>query len=504
MKLGLSLLLITTLSTAAFAENKEQWLEPDVKTSRTEHSVRVKGKKIEYMAVAGDTLVYDQQGKAKAQIFSTAYFRDDVKNRSNRPISFIFNGGPGSSSVWLHMGIFGPKWVKLPSDAKNPGAPPYELANNPYSLLDVTDLVFIDPVGTGYSKAVGHAKGKDFWGVKEDAEVLAEFIRQFITEHKRWNSPKYIGGESYGTTRAGALVKELQEGWGSIDLNGVILISAILDFQTGDFTPGNDLPFVSFLPTYAATAWYHRALPAQTQALPLAELVQQVRKFAIEEYSVALLKGGLMSAEETRDIAKKLHQLTGLSEEYLLQTRLRIDEFRFMKELLRSRSVAVGRLDSRFLGDEADDAGERFEADPSGYGIDGAYTALVNDYLHNTLLYQRSSKYHVLSGEVFRNWKWSLGGNPRNEGAINVTPFIAKGMRQNKDLRVFVANGYYDLATPFFATEISLNHYDIDSQRVDMHYYEAGHMMYIHHPSLQKLSEDLRNFYRKGSSNNDR
>jgi len=329
MKLGLSLLLITTLSTAAFAENKEQWLEPDVKTSRTEHSVRVKGKKIEYMAVAGDTLVYDQQGKAKAQIFSTAYFRDDVKHKSNRPISFIFNGGPGSSSVWLHMGIFGPKWVKLPSDAKNPGAPPYELANNPYSLLDVTDLVFIDPVGTGYSKAVGHAKGKDFWGVKEDAEVLAEFIRQFITEHKRWNSPKYIGGESYGTTRAGALVKELQEGWGSIDLNGVILISAILDFQTGDFTPGNDLPFVSFLPTYAATAWYHNRLDETLQSKDLLELLPEVEDFTINELIPALAKGGFVSENEKRTVLAKMARYSGLSEAAIAQNNLDVSTICF-------------------------------------------------------------------------------------------------------------------------------------------------------------------------------
>lgn len=503
MKIGLLLGAALLLSQAVFAEDKA-WLEPDVKTSRTEHTVRINGKKIEYMALAGDTVIYDKSGKATAQIFSTAYFKEGVRNKSNRPISFIFNGGPGSSSVWLHMGVFGPKWVKLPSDAENPGAPPYQLADNPFSLLDVTDLVFIDPVGTGYSKAVGNAKGKDFWGVKEDAESLAEFIRVFITEHKRWNSPKYIGGESYGTTRAGALVKELQEGWGSIDLNGVILISAILDFQTGDFTPGNDMPFISFLPTYAATAWYHTALPEPTQSLPLPDLIQQVRDFAIERYSVALLKGSLLSADETNFIARQLHLYTGLSETYLKQTRLRIDEFRFMKELLRDKSVAVGRLDSRYLGDEADDAGERFEADPSAYAIDGAYTALVNDYLNNELLYQRNTKYHILSGEVFRNWKWSLGGNSRSEGAINVTPYIAKGLRQNKDLRIFVGNGYYDLATPFFATELSFNHYDIDKSRVDMHYYEAGHMMYIHHPSLEKLAIDLRNFYRKDSSNSNR
>ena len=494
--------LITALTLLSFsffasAKQEDQWLEPDPKSSRTEHEVRINGRNLEYLAIAGDTLIKNEDGEEAAQIFSTSYFKQDVRDKRRRPISFIFNGGPGSSSVWLHMGVFGPKWVQLPSDAKNPGAAPYQLADNAYSLLDVTDLVFIDPVGTGYSKPVGNAKGKDFWGVKQDAKVLAEFIRVYLTKHQRWNSPKYLGGESYGTTRAGALVKELQEGWGSIDLNGVILISAILDFQTGDFTPGNDLPFISFLPTYAATAWYHQALPNQTQLLPLPVLLQQVREFALNTYSVALLKGNLLSPQEQDEIARQLHLFTGLNIDYIKQTRLRIDEFRFMKELLRDKGVAVGRLDSRYLGDEADDAGERFEADPSGYAIDGAYTAMFNDYISKSLLYHRDEKYQILSGEVYSNWQWSLGGNVRQEGFINVTPYIAKGLRQNKDLKVFVGNGYYDLATPFFATELSFNHYDIDKSRVDMQYYEAGHMMYVHHESLRKLAEDLRAFYRR-------
>lgn len=500
MKFKLLMIIAFGLAFGATAEPKSTWKEPDAQSSKTEHRTKVNGQDLRYLAIAGDTIIRNNDGEAQAQIFSTAYFKKDVKNLDQRPISFIFNGGPGSSSVWLHMGVFGPKWVELPSDGQNPGAAPYKLKANPYSLLDVTDLVFIDPVGTGYSKAVGNAKGKDFWGVKQDAKSLAEFIRVFITEHKRWNSPKYIGGESYGTTRAGALVKELQEGWGSIDLNGVILISAILDFQTGDFTPGNDQPFISFLPTYAATAWHHKALPAETQSLPLTELMTQVREFAINEYSVALLKGSLLTPEQEAHIINKLHNFTGLSPTYLRQTRLRIDEFRFMKEVLRDRGVAIGRLDSRYLGEEADDAGERFEADPSGYGIDGAYTAVVNDYLHNELLYKRATKYHVLSGEVFGNWQWSMGGNARQEGFVNVAPYIAKGMRQNKDLSIFVANGYYDLATPFFATELSFNHYDIDKRRVDMQYYEAGHMMYVHHESLVKLAQDLRNFYQQKAS----
>ena len=462
--------------------------------SETTHSGRFNGEKVSYKVLAGDTVLSDKTGKQKAAIFSTAYFRTDGKLSDKRPLLFIFNGGPGSSSVWLHLGVFGPKIVELPSDAQAVSGAPYTIKDNSLSLLDIADMVFIDPVGTGYSKALGEYEGKDFWGVKEDAELLSEFVRLFITKHQRWNSPKYLAGESYGTTRAGAMVKILQEGWGSIDLHGVFLISSIVDFQTGDFTPGNDIPFVTFLPTYAATAWYHKALPQQEKHPDLAAFVQQVRDFALNTYMPILFKGALATEQERQLVLEKLHQFTGLSKAYLHNANMRIDEMLFMKELLRDRQQVVGRLDSRYLGTESNNVEARFQADPSGYAIDGPYTAAMHHYLAKDLKVLREAPYHILSGEVFSNWNWLYAGSPRQQGFLNVTPYLATALHQNKDFRIFVANGYYDLATPFFATEHSMNHHGIDRDRVSMKYYEAGHMMYIHHPSLQQLASDMREF----------
>ncbi|QJR80793.1 peptidase S10 [Alteromonas pelagimontana] len=467
--------------------------EPEAKMQVTQHKATINGKSIKYSVHAGDTHLKDKKGKLTASIFSIAYIREDVDKRSQRPLLFVFNGGPGSSSVWMHMGLFGPKRVVLPSDATNVGAPPFPVENNPQSLLDVADMVFIDPVGTGYSIPLGEKKGKDFWGVNEDAASLAEFIRVFITKNKRWNSPKYLSGESYGTTRAAALVKSLQEGWGSIDLNGVMLISSILDFQTGDFTDGNDLPFVTFLPTYAATAWYHNAID-KSQYKNLQEFVEEVRQFALNDYASVLLKGALASEQEVSAVVNKLHQYTGLNENYIRQSNIRINEFAFMKELLRDRGEVVGRLDSRYIGEDANKVSSRFEADPASYAIDGAYTAALQDYMANELDVLREERYNVLSGEVFSNWNWLYGDSPRSQGFVSMTPNLARAMRQNKDFRVFIANGYFDLATPFFATEYSMNHFGINKDKVTLTYYEAGHMMYIHQPSLDQLTKDIRAF----------
>ncbi|TCI04569.1 peptidase S10 [Corallincola luteus] len=449
-------------------------------------------KKIEYRVIAADTHLVDDDSKPMASIFSTAYIATGKKKSEQRPLIFFFNGGPGSASVWLHLGGFGPKRVVVPSNGENAGAPPYPLIDNPLAMLDIADLVFVDPVGTGYSRAIGEYQGTDFWGVKKDAEVLSRFVRHFISEHKRWNSPRYLAGESYGTTRIGALVRELQEGWNAVNLNGILLISAIVDYQTGDFFPGNEQPFMSFLPTYAATAWYHDALPNKPEQL--APFIEEVKAFVLNEYSVALLKGSRLTTEERAVIIEKLHQYTGLSKQYLAATDLRIHEMRFMKELLREQGKVVGRLDSRYLGTDADSAGETFEADPSGYGIAAAYTAAINDYLGRQIGVERNEIYQILSSEVYRHWDWSMGGSPREENVINVAPLIAKGMRQNRDLRIFVANGYYDMATPFFATEQSFAHYGIDPKRVTMTYYPAGHMMYVHEPSLKQLTDDVRRF----------
>ena len=489
--------LVSVMGNLQAEESKKPVVEAPV-VSETTHDARINGEKIEYKVIAGDTHLSNSKGEPIASIFSTAYFREDVKDKQSRPIIFVFNGGPGSSSVWLHMGVFGPKHVVIPSDAERVGAPPYLLQSNSESLLDIADIVFMDPVGTGYSKVLGESEADAFWGVKEDAEILSEFIRVFITRHQRWNSPKYLAGESYGTTRAAAMVRELQEGWGTIDLSGVFLISSILDFQAGDFTPGNDLPFITFLPTYAATAWYHNALPNKAQFTDLPSFIDAVRQFAINEYAQVLLKGQWATDAERTSVIEALHQFTGLRKQYIEQSNMRIDEFLFMKELLRDRGQVVGRLDSRYLGEDASIVSNRFEADPSAYAIDGAYTAAIQTYMARDLGVLREERYNILSGEVFGGWNWLYGSSPRSQGLLNVSPFLAKAMRQNKDFRIFVANGYYDLATPFFATEYSMSRDDMDMDRITMKYYEAGHMMYIHHPSLTALAEDMREFIEQG------
>lgn len=468
---------------------------PELQQSITEHSGTFNGKKITYSVHAGDHFLYDDKHAPKANIYSTAYFANSKKGKADptRPLLFIFNGGPGSSSVWLHMGVFGPKRVDLPSNGEAVGAPPYKLEHNALSLIDSADMVFIDPVGTGYSHPLGKYEGSAFWGVKEDAQIMAEFVRAFTRKHNLFNRPKYLVGESYGTTRAGAMVKELQEGWGTTDLSGVMLISSIVDFQTGDFKEGNDLPYITFLPTYAATAWYHDVID-RSRFPNLPAFLDTVRDFALGEYATVLLKGNLATDAERSSVLAQLHAMTGLSTAFLQRANLRINEFYFMKELLRDKGISVGRLDSRYVGKEGDLNAARFEADPSGYAIDGAYTALVNQYMRDELNVNRDVRYQILSGKVFGAWNWLYESNARSQGFLNVTPFIAKAMRQNKDFRVFVGNGYFDLATPFFATEHSMNHNGIDASRVTMKYYEAGHMMYIHKPSLQALVADIRTF----------
>lgn len=460
------------------------------------HSGKFNGVAVKYTVMAGDTYLKNDKGEAVANIFSVAYTRDGVKDPSSRPVTFFFNGGPGSASLWLHMGVFGPKRVDVPSDAINAGAAPYSVIDNPLSLLDVTDMIFIDPVGTGYSKVIGKGKTKDYWGIKEDAASVADFIRRYITENKRWNSPKYVGGESYGTTRTAALVKELQEGYNSMALNGIILVSSILDFQTTRFANSNHMPYVIYLPTYAATAWYHNKVDKSGTTLD--KFLEEARDFATGEYAAALFKGNRISPDEEASVLEGLHRFSGLSKSYLKKTRLKINNMRFMKELLRDEGKVVGRLDSRFVGIEEDDAGERFEADPSGYGISAAYTATVNDYFARELKVERSYRYEVLSRKPGRNWNWTLE-KTRSGSFPALGRYIARGQRQNKDLRVYVANGYYDMATPFFGTEWTMAQHGMDSNRVTMTYYESGHMMYLHHPSLDKLAKSVRQFILDGA-----
>jgi carboxypeptidase C (cathepsin A) len=477
-----------TKKAAAGSEKTSESIRESLK--RTEHILTLDGKKINYKATAGTLTVQEDEAKYKASMFYVAYTKNGLEDLSRRPITFAFNGGPGSSSVWLHMGLLGPRRVDLGEDGTSL-APPYRLVENEASLLDLTDLVFIDPVTTGYSRAEPADEAKQFHGVTQDIRSVAEFIRLYVTRNSRWDSPKYLAGESYGTTRAGGLAEHLQNQLG-MNLNGILLISAVLNFQTLRFDEGNDLPFALFLPTYTATAWYHKKLAPELLD-DRRRTLEEAEKFAQGEYTLALMKGGSLSAEERRQIARKLARYTGLSEEYVRQSNLRIEIQRFTKQLLRGERRTVGRYDSRFTGQDPDAAGERSGYDPSYAAVQGPYTALLQQYLSRNLDYARDAPYRILTGRV-QPWDY---GSARNR-YLNVAPPLRQALAQNPGLRVFVANGYYDLATPYFATEYTFNHLDLDGdlrERVRMGYYDAGHMMYIDRASLLKLRKDLAAFF---------
>jgi carboxypeptidase C (cathepsin A) len=463
----------------------------------TTHSITLDGVKIDYEATAGTLTVQEDDAKHKANMFFVAYTKCKVDNPAQRPITFAFNGGPGSSSVWLHMGLLGPKRVDLGgNDRRDAGpigaslAPPYRLVDNEASLLDLTDLVFIDPVTTGYSRAEPADDAKLFHGVTQDLRSVAEFIRLYVTKFRRWDSPKYLAGESYGTTRAAGLAEQLQDNLG-MNLNGIMLISSVLNFQTLRFDDGNDLPYALFLPSYTATAWYHKKLAPELLA-NRQKLLAEVEKFALGEYSQALMKGSALTIPERQAIARKLACYTGLSAEYIRRSNLRIEIHRFTKELLRDSHRTVGRYDSRFIGRDGDAAGEHPGYDPSYAAVQGPYTALLQAYMSKDLQYVRELPYRILTSRV-QPWDF---GQARNR-YLNVAPSLREAMVRNPGLRVFVANGYYDLATPYLATNYTMNHLDLGGDllaRVRMGYYDAGHMMYIDTKSLCKLRKDLVSF----------
>lgn len=475
------------------AEKKADEAIPAPVVSVTRHSGIFGGQKISYRAIAGETYLRDKDGKPLAAITSYSYIKEGPTD-PNRPVTFLWNGGPGSGSLWLHMGAFGPKRVVVPSDAKDDGAPPFPIIDNPESLLDVTDLVFIDPVGTGFSRALGKTDPKDYWGVTKDAKSMAQFIRQWLNEHGRWNAPKYIGGESYGTTRAAAVINELEGTYTDVSINGILLISTILDFSQAAGTPGNELGYVTNLPSMAATAWYHNKVADRPATVE--QFVAEARAFAIGPYASALLKGNTLSRAERTAILPQLSRFTGVSQAFLDRADLRLSPGRFYKELLRDKGLTIGRLDTRYTGVDYDSAGEEPDNDPSFYGIDGAYTAAMNAYSRETLKYSPDLTYSAIGGT--REWDWSLGGGPRGgSGYLNVAPYIGRALRENSGLRVYVGQGYYDFATPFFGAEYSLNRTGIPADRIEWHYYHAGHMMYVRDEDLKKLSTDIRGFIRK-------
>ena len=482
---------------------EEKKSEPQDQIIETRHSITLDGQEIKYTVRCGTIVLKeeaekkgDQAGesegeKPRASVFFISYTREEVADPSKRPITFSFNGGPGSSSVWLHLGLLGPRRVVMTEIGDLP-PPPYHLTDNEYSFLDQTDLVFIDPVSTGYSRAVVGEKAKAFHGFKKDIESVGDFIRLYTTRYQRWTSPKFLIGESYGTTRAAGLSGYLQERHGMF-LNGIMLISSILNFATARFNDGNDLPYILFLPTYTATAWYHKRLAPDLQA-DLQKTLREVETFARGEYTVALAKGAGLAAEERAQIIAKVARYTGLSADYVDRVNLRIEIHRFTKELLRDERRTTGRLDSRFKGIDRDAAGEKHEYDPSLTNIMGPYTATFNDYVRGELKFETDLPYEILTPRV-QPWSFAEYENQY----VNVAETLRHAMTINPYLRVIIANGFYDFATPYFATQYTFDHLGLDTslqKNIALTFYEAGHMMYIHIPSLAKLRKDLAAFMR--------
>ena len=452
------------------------------------HQIRVGNRTLDYTTTTGFMPIRNRDGEIEARVFFVAYTLDGVTNPKDRKLMFSFNGGPGSASVWLHLGALGPKRVKMQDDGMMP-APPYDLVDNPETWLTETDLVFIDPVGTGYSRATKPELNQKFFSLDGDIASVGEFIRMYLSRNERWTSPLFLVGESYGTTRASGLSNWLFDH--GIGLNGIVLISTILNFQTADFNQGNDLPYILIFPTYAATAYYHKKLSADLQSKPLREVLNQAESFASNELNNAMMKGDRLNANEKQTVINRFAQLTGLSANYIDYNNLRVPLDRFNKELLRDQKRTVGRLDSRFVGIDKDAGGAEFEDDPSISAIRPPYTAGFNDYVRRELNFKSDQEYYILGGGV-SSWNF----NSDNSYA-DTSGRLRAAMQKNPFMRVFVAAGYFDMATPYFAMEYTLGNMNLDPslrRNISVSYYEAGHMMYIEKNSLTKLKKDVTAF----------
>jgi len=459
--------------------------------SKTSHVLRLDGREIRYTATAGTIPIRLDDGKIAARMFYVAYTKDG-DDAKTRPIAFLYNGGPGSASVWLHMGSFAPRRARMADEGFQP-APPYQLVDNEHSLIDVADLVFVDAIDTGYSRVMAGVDNSQFHGQDGDIRAFGEFIAAYLGAFNRWPSPKFLIGESYGTIRSAGLAQELQSRHG-IELNGIVLVSALLTYQTLSPAPNNDIAWAVQIPTFAATAWYHKKLPADLQAKSVKQVVDEARAFALGEYMLALTKGNTLTDAERQSMAEKLARFTGLTPKYILSANLRVDSARFRKELLRDRRLVVGRLDGRFTALDADAAGERQEFDPSNTALQGPYVALFQDYVKNELKWDTSLHYPT-SGNV-RPWTYVQNRYMDMTDALRLT------MAKNPFLKVLLVSGYYDMATYVGGAEFNLTHFAYDRQitdRVSYAYYEGGHMMYIRPSAHAELKRDVAAFIRLAS-----
>src|ERR1700733_1621481 len=496
--------------------------------STTEGTVTVGGQVIAYKAVAGtltvgstdeqDALIgldgkmlpdtgekipdkdKPEEAPATARIFYVAYFKKDAG--PGRPVTFMYNGGPGSSSMWLHMGSFGPRRV-ITTDAQHDEGAPYKIVNNDYSLLDVSDVVFIDAPGTGFSRIMGEDKEKAFWGVDQDAHAFDRFIRRLLTKYNRWNSPKYLLGESYGTPRSAVLSADLQ----NVDLNGIILLSQILSFDNSidgpKWNPGVDQAYALGLPTFAASAFYHHKLPTQPAALE--PFLAEVEQYAMGDYMSALLKGSELPETSKKAVAEKLHQYTGLPVAYLMRANLRVTGAAFSKQLQLDDETTTGRLDTRYKGPDIDPLSSDAEYDPQSNAISSAYTAALNQYMRTDLKYGENQTYKP-GAYADPDFSWDLrhqppGGPPANQqwGGTNVMPDLAYTMKSNPKMKVMLAGGYYDLATPYFEGKFEMHHLQIPQKlqaKLSYHYYQSGHMVYVNEDVLKQFHADVAAFIR--------
>ncbi len=451
----------------------------------TKQSITVGGRTLNYTTTTGFMPIKNaQSGETEARIFYMAYTLDNAPK--GRPLMFSFNGGPGSASVWLHLGALGPKRIKMLDDGMMP-PPPYEMETNQSTWLTETDMVFIDPVGTGYSRATRPDLAAKFFGIAGDIESVGEMIRMYLGRNERWMSPMFLVGESYGTTRAAGLSNWLFDH--GVALNGICLVSAVLNFQTIRFADNNDLPLVLILPSYTATAWYHKKLPAANQAKSLTTIVQEARNFAGGEYASAMMKIDTLSPAERSSLATKFSNLTGLSRDFIEDNNFRVELGEFNKELLRSERRTSGRLDSRFKGIDRDAGGSNTGGDPSMNAIRPPYTAAFNDYVRRELGYKSDVEYYILGGGITAPWNYNVT-NQYADTSVQMKDAMAK----NPYMKILVAQGYYDMATPFYAAEYTISALNLDPslrKNVSFEYYESGHMMYIETKSLVKLKTDV-------------